>query len=104
MYQVNATHNFKTIAGSGASLTVSTTAVALAAAAVPERAVAIKVQVQAQPVRMTTDGAAPVAATTGDLISAGRDYIFLSRQQALAARFIRDGGTDAVIRTEALVY
>jgi hypothetical protein len=95
----------KTIAGSGRSLTVDATAggVQLAAAAYPDGTKVVKIQVQAQDCRMTTDGTAPVATTTGDILRADT-WIYLSLQQAIAAKFIREGASSAVVRSEALTY
>lgn len=103
MFQTNALQTLKTVANSGASLTVSNSAVPLAAASVPDAAMVVKVQVQDQDVRMTTDGTTPVAATTGDVLRADT-FVYLSKQQALSALFIREGGTDAKVRTEALTF
>ncbi len=105
-FQVNQPSSMKTVAGSGASLTVDATegGVAFAAAAIPDSAHVIRFQVQGQSVRMTTDGTAPVATTTGFLLTAGLPFYEISRQQALAAKFIREGGSSGVIRSEALTY
>jgi hypothetical protein len=101
--QVNALQSQITIAGSGRSLTVDATVggVQLVAAAVPEDTRIVKIQVQGADVRMTTDGTAPVATTTGDLLRADT-WVYLSRQQALAAKFIRETATSATVRSEAL--
>jgi hypothetical protein len=106
MLPVNALHHLHTVAGSGASLTVDATAggVQFAAAAIPTAAKYVRFQVQGQSVRMTTDGTAPVATTTGFLLTAGLPFYEISRQQALAAKFIREGGSSGVIRSEALTY
>jgi hypothetical protein len=96
----------KTIAGSGASLSVDDTegGVQFAPAAIPDGTRVIRFQVQGQSVRMTTDGTAPVATTTGFLLTAGLPFYEISQQQALAAKFIREGGSSGVIRSEALTY
>jgi hypothetical protein len=58
----------------------------------------IVLDVQDADVRVTYDGdtSGDVSATNGHLLFAGRSYTW-SKQAAEAARFFRDGGTDAKI-------
>ncbi len=58
----------------------------------------IVLDVQDADVRVTYDGdtSGDVSATNGHLLFAGRSYTW-SKQAAQAARFFRDGGTDAKI-------
>ena len=55
----------------------------------------IVLDVQGADVRVTYDDSAPTT-TNGHILFAGRSYTW-SKQAAAAAKFIRDGGTDATI-------
>ena len=55
----------------------------------------IVLDVQLADVRVTYDGSAPTT-TNGHILFAGRSYTW-SKQAAVAARFIRDGGVSASI-------
>ena len=55
----------------------------------------IVLDVQGEDVRVTYDDSAPTT-TNGHILFAGRSYTW-SKQAAAAAKFIRDGGTDATI-------
>jgi len=55
----------------------------------------IALDVQGADVRVTYDDSAPTT-SNGHILFAGRSYTW-SKQAAAAAKFIRDGGTDATI-------
>jgi hypothetical protein len=55
----------------------------------------IVLDVQGADVRVTYDDSAPTT-SNGHILFAGRSYTW-SKQAAVAAKFIRDGGTDATI-------
>lgn len=74
-------------------ITVSTTAVGLTVPAGASRAVAV---VEAQPLRYRDDGTNPTA-TVGMLCQANLRFEIESRDQMLAFKAIRQGGTDAVL-------
>lgn len=100
VHQSNAPQSMNTVPASGQNLTVSSSVVQLATAAVPAKAQMILLQCQDADVRMTTDGEDP--ATDDGFVLYNGSYRYLSANQARAAKFIRDGSTDAVIYSEAL--
>lgn len=76
--------------------TVSNTAVGLTA---PAGAQFVQLNVQGADVRVTEDGDDPVGGATGQLWKA--DAMVYWRANKLAvAKFIRDGGTDAVVHVQ----
>lgn len=100
--QSNNPQSMGTVPGSGQNLTVSNSVVTLAAAAVPARTKMVMIEVQAEPVRLTTDGVDPTG-SKGRILAAGT-VLYLSERQANAAKFLRNGGTDATVYSEALTY
>lgn len=87
--------------GSEADLTVSNSAVQLAAASVDDKAQMVMLQVQDADVRYTLDGSTPTA--SAGFIARVDDTLYLGVASAKAAKFIRDGSSDANIRSLSLV-
>jgi hypothetical protein len=63
----------------------------------------VLVHVNTAAVTMTTDGTAPVAATTGRTYAVGTD-ILLSLADAINAKFIRATGSNGALWAEAKTY
>lgn len=100
--QVNNPHSMGTVPGSGQNLPVSSSVETLAAAAVPSKTKMVMIEVQAEPVRLTTDGVDPTG-SKGRILAAGT-VLYLSERQAKAAKFLRNGASDATVYSEALTY
>lgn len=84
-----------TLGATNQNLTVSSVATNLAALA--SATDAVLVTVDTADLWVTFDGTAPVAITNGILMRAGTSGLWSARLAA-AARFIRSGGTDAMVR------
>lgn len=78
-----------------ATLAVSTTAVSFAANNLPATCKYVRLQVQGADVRLTYDGSAPTS-SVGEYVSALEKTV-LPLITVLKMKFIRAGGTDAVV-------
>jgi len=89
----NAQETWEPIAGSQQKLTVSDSVVQLSGTSAA--CVLVYVTVEGQAARITFDGSDPTG-TTGHLYAAGTSEVW-TKKQAAAAKFIRDGGSDAIV-------
>lgn len=101
----NAVYEMITPESSEQMLTVDNTSggVQLDADAFPEEVTTVQIQCQTANVRMTQDGTAPVAGTTGELLEVG-ERLLMSRRDAISAKFIRESSTSGVIHARGKSY
>lgn len=91
----NSPSEFKPPTQADHTVVVSTTAVTLTAASLPASHLYVYIQNQGQNIRVTYDGSAPTASNGEQLVDG--DRLTVTRDLALAMRFIREGSTDSAL-------
>lgn len=101
--QINEAHDLYTIPSGAQTLTVDDTTGGVQLAPLPAGTRYVEIQVQTAEVRMTTDGIAPTASGPG-LVLAANAVKLLPYADAVAAKFIRTGGSSGAVYAVAKTY